>query len=159
MIATFLALTVIVWSVAVALIVLIGRHRGWSKALQAALAVASFVVTAGVLLVALFFGFLIPIEDWSMQWKLAAIEKHLYVGESRADVEAHFGHDVPVPDRTDGYSVTSQYAVPGWGDHLGQYAYAAGGALCVAYYRGVVVYYDVSDHVKFWKRYGFGDGC
>jgi hypothetical protein len=81
------------------------------------------------------------------------------VGESRADVEKQFGHEVPKPDRLSGYAVFGSEAGPGSDRHLGQYAYDAESMFCAQTFRGVVVFYDVHDRVKRWKRFSSVDGC
>ena len=137
----------------------LGRARHWSMPLQILAAIVSLALTIVALIVGLILGFLGPVEAFSMQWKLRALERQLYVGESRANIERQFGYSIPKPERLGGYSVSGAEAVPGWADHLGQYSYFAEGAFCVADYEGVVVYYDSHDRVKWWKRYSSADGC
>jgi len=136
-----------------------GRRRSWSNRSLAwfcgvgvpPIAVAWF--GAGI------FGLWSPIMEIDAQWKIDRLARTLYVGEPRSTIEARFGNAISRPDRTSGYGVSDSEAKTGWSDHLGQYAYASGGGLCFAAYRGLVVYYDVHDHAKFWKPYGTGDGC
>ena len=103
-----------------------------------------------------------PLESLTMRWKVEALERHLYVGESRLDVENQFGHGVPRPDRLGGYAITSREAVTApahWDQHVGQYGYAESGAFCLQNFLGVAVFYDRHDRVRSWKRFGYGIGC
>ena len=112
-----------------------------------------------VAVVALFTGALNPLLRLQAQHNIDILQRHVYVGESRRSIETQFGQTIPRPDRLSGYAVSSEYAVPGWGDHLGQYFYSAEAQFCVQYYRGLVVFYDEHERVKFWKPFGSGDVC
>jgi hypothetical protein len=154
-----LAFGLAVCSFVAGLVFVLGSWFRWSKSQRSVVAAASVVLTVMALFCALIIAYLQPIEAYSMQWKLRVLERNLYVGESRRDIESQFGHTIPKPDSFSGYSVPAAEAVSGWGDHLGQYSYAAGGGFCVQWFQGIVVFYNVHDRVKSWKHFESGVGC
>lgn len=46
-----------------------------------------------------FIGLLSPIHSCIAKKQSHALEQHLYLGESRSELERQFGHGVPTPDR------------------------------------------------------------
>jgi hypothetical protein len=123
---------------------------------------AAIIALLSVLFVAFEFGLLNPVLTSIATAKVSALEQHLFVGETRTQVESQFGRAIDEPNEFRGYDASGSEvaaSAPDWDKHLGEYSYASSGSFCFAGYTGVVVYYDRHDRVKFWKRFDWGEGC
>ena len=122
----------------------------------------AIVAALCLLVVVSLFGWLNPVLTWIATAKVSALERQLFVGETRTQVESQFGRTIYAPDELRGYSASgSEVAASAadWDKHLGEYSYTSSVQFCYGSYTGVVVYYDRHDRVKFWKRFDWGDGC
>lgn len=91
--------------------------------------------------------------------KVAALEQHLRVGETRADLERQFGGAIPKPEEI--LSDHRGTAVSQASDErrIGRYGYVSGSTMCATGYLGVAVTYDDRDRAVRWKRYEHTEGC
>ena len=117
--------------------------------------VASIAFSAAYLL-----GLLTPIASYIAQTRIAALERAIYAGEPRTAFEGGFGNALPAPDSiTPFYSIADDGTTPAAGPRLRRYDFNAGGAICVAYYRGLEVRYNAQDRIAGWKERDDNSGC
>ncbi|MEA2689007.1 MAG: hypothetical protein QOD51_1614 [Candidatus Eremiobacteraeota bacterium] len=138
----------------------LGHKLRWSRALRVTLGIAGALAAAiPLLLFAWLAGWLNPIFAYAAQSKVDVLERHLYVGERRTDIEKELGRAIPKPDRRDGYGLSGEDVQAGMAGRTRGYFYDAESAFCIQSYRGIVVYFDSRDRVKRWVHTGFGTGC
>lgn len=122
---------------------------GWpGRSLRWAIIASVYASTLVVIGVAWFFGALTPIQSYIAQRKNLAFEQHLYLGESRSELEENFGRGIPNPDRIRGEA----------GDYYYEYISAEG--MCFQEFRGFKVEYSIhGDYIVGWEPISDGDGC
>lgn len=140
---------------------LLGRHFRWSirRQVWVTIGLSPLVLVCIVVLWAV--GLLGPLQYASMQWKPHALERALYIGETRTHVEQQFGTRIPLPDqRSLGYEGTNPSPTnEARESHFVRYYYLSTTALCFAGYDGIEVQYDVHDRVQGWRPAKDATGC
>lgn len=122
------------------LIAALGRMFKWSARVQMLSIAVVYPVSLAVLASAWFVGFLMPVQTIFMHWKIVALERHLYVGEGRSDLERQFGHGIPRPDRTVCCLTGSWPPKPAPPDaNIQRYEYVAASTICYVRYEGMEV--------------------
>lgn len=156
--ATFLSVILVLVAVSV---ILLGRLFHWSARRQVWTTVGVYPAVLTCTCFAAIFGFLSPIQELSMQWKIRSLESHLYIGETKAQVEHHFDHDIPKPDTwTSEYEGTDPSPLNIAKEHNWvRYYYLSDSAFCFAGYQGVEVQYDSKHQVRGWQRSTHATGC
>ena len=135
------------------------RRGKWNSYVTPIVGFILFPVILALVVFVVFLGPLMPIEAWVNQWKVVTLERHLYVGESRATFEAKFGKTVPLPDLRTCCGTAPEQNQPASIKWHERYYYLVASSICMAEYRGVAVRFDRHERVRSWRRVETGLGC
>lgn len=140
---------------------LLGRRLRWPAHRQVWATVAFYPLVFFCVAVLWAFGIFSPLQRLSMQWKVEALKKALYIGETRSQLEHQFGARIPVPEhRGFGYEGTDpSLDNRARASHFIRYYYVSSSALCFAGYEGLEVQYDAHDRIRGWKSATDATGC
>ena len=137
----------------------VARKGKWNSYVTTAAGFMLFVPIVFILVFIVFAGPLMPIEAWMNQWKIVTLERHIYVGESRAALEKNFGKSIPLPDLRTCCGTEPQQNQPGSKKGHERYYYLVAGSVCTAAYQGIAVRFDRHDRITSWRRVAMADGC
>lgn len=143
----------------IAVVRFLARGRDWNVYMVTIFACICFPCILGTLLFIAFLSPIMPIEAWFNRWKVATLERHLYVGEPRVALERQMGKPIPMPDLRTCCGTEPSQNRPGAGRGRERYYYLVSGSMCIAAYRGIAVRFDRRDRVKSWRRVALADGC